>query len=60
MQMRMGPRLAFTVAVPEPLRAAPFPPMLLMSIVENAVKHGIEPKAGGGTIGIEARQQAMP
>ncbi|MFI4953455.1 MAG: sensor histidine kinase [Burkholderiales bacterium] len=57
MQMRMGSRLAFTVTVPEPLRAAPFPPMLLMSIVENAVKHGIEPKAEGGTIRIEARQK---
>ena len=56
MQMRMGPRLAFTVALPESLRAAPFPPMLLMSVVENAVKHGIEPKAGGGTIVIDAQR----
>jgi sensor histidine kinase YesM len=56
MQMRMGARLAFSVALPESLRAAPFPPMLLMSVVENAVKHGIEPKAAGGTIRIEAQQ----
>lgn len=56
MQMRMGSRLAFAVTIPEALRAAPFPPMLLMSIVENAVKHGIEPKADGGAIRIEARQ----
>lgn len=55
-QMRMGSRLAFSVTLPESLRAAPFPPMLLMSVVENAVKHGVEPKAGGGTISIEARQ----
>ncbi|MGH8850822.1 MAG: sensor histidine kinase [Casimicrobiaceae bacterium] len=57
MQMRMGPRLSFAVSLPEALRTAPFPPMLLMSLVENAVKHGIEPKAGGGTIRIEARQE---
>jgi hypothetical protein len=56
MQMRMGSRLAFSVALPESLRAAPFPPMLLMSVVENAVKHGIEPKAEGGSIRIEAQQ----
>jgi sensor histidine kinase YesM len=56
MQMRMGSRLTFSVALPESLRAAPFPPMLLMSVVENAVKHGIEPKADGGTIRIEAQQ----
>lgn len=55
MQMRMGPRLQFSVALPDALRVAPFPPMLLMSIVENAVKHGIEPKASGGTIRIEAQ-----
>ena len=55
MQMRMGSRLRYSVAVPESLRASPLAPMLLMSMVENAVRHGIEPKAGGGTIGIEAR-----
>ncbi len=57
MQMRMGSRLTFSVALPEHLRAVSFPPMLLMSIVENSVKHGIEPKADGGTIRIEAQQQ---
>jgi LytS/YehU family sensor histidine kinase len=33
--------------------------MLLMSVVENAIKHGIEPKAAGGVIRIEARQDAQ-
>jgi signal transduction histidine kinase len=56
MQMRMGPRLAFTIDVPEALKPLAFPPMLLMSLVENAVKHGIEPQAAGGTIRIEARR----
>ena len=52
MQMRMGSRLAFAVDVPAELRTQPLPPMLLMSLVENAVKHGIEPKAEGGNVRI--------
>jgi hypothetical protein len=57
MQMRMGPRLAFVIDVPEPLRSQRFPPMLLMSLVENAIKHGLEPRAEGGTIRVEARRR---
>ena len=56
MQMRMGSRLAFAVDVPAALRAHPFPPMLLMSVVENAIKHGIEPQATGGEVRLEARR----
>jgi hypothetical protein len=56
MQMRMGSRLAFVIDVPADLRARRFPPMLLMSVVENAIKHGLEPRAEGGTIRIEARR----
>jgi signal transduction histidine kinase len=56
MQMRMGARLAFAIDVPAELRAHSFPPMLLMSLVENAIKHGLEPKAEGGTIRLEARR----
>jgi sensor histidine kinase YesM len=55
MQMRMGARLAFVIDVPAPLREHRFAPMLLMSLVENAVKHGLEPRAEGGTIRLEAR-----
>lgn len=58
MQMRMGRRLAFTVDVPDELRSHRLPPMLLMSVVENAVKHGLEPQAEGGTIRLEARRHA--
>jgi LytS/YehU family sensor histidine kinase len=54
MQMRMGPRLAYAIDVPAALRGHPFPPMLLMSVVENAVKHGIEPQAAGGSVRLEA------
>ena len=57
MRMRMGSRLAFVIDVPAELRAHRFPPMLLMSVVENAIKHGLEPQAGGGTIRVEARRR---
>ncbi len=57
MQMRMGPRLGFAIDVPDELRSHRFPPMLLMSVVENAVKHGLEPQAEGGTIRLEARRR---
>jgi sensor histidine kinase YesM len=57
LRMRMGSRLAFEIDVPEALRAHPFPPVLLISIVENAVTHGVEPQADGGTVRIDARQE---
>ena len=54
LQMRMGERLAFTIAVPESLAAMPFPPLMLPSLVENAIKHGLEPQREGGTVEISA------
>jgi len=57
LKMRMGPRLDFSVEVPDSLRTHPFPPVLLISIVENAVTHGLEPLAAGGHVTISARQQ---
>ena len=47
--IRMGPRLALQVDVPGELRRLVFPPMMLQTLVENAIKHGLEPKPGGGT-----------
>ena len=52
--MRMGRRLSFDIERPAELDPHPFPPMMLLSLVENAVKHGIEPKAEGGHILIRA------
>jgi len=57
MQMRMESRLRFTVDVPADLQSHSFPPMLLMSVVENAIKHGIEPHAAGGEVRLEAKQR---
>jgi signal transduction histidine kinase len=56
LRMRMGPRLDFGIDVPDSLRMHPFPPVLLISIVENAVTHGLEPLAAGGHVTIAARQ----
>ena len=52
LQMRMGKRLAFEIDVPPELMEAPFPPLMLPSLVENAIKHGLEPQREGGTVTI--------
>jgi signal transduction histidine kinase len=57
-QIRMGKRLAFSVDVPPPLRDLPFPPMMLMTLVENAIKHGIDPMQQGGEILVGAARDA--
>ena len=54
-RVRMGPRLAFSVDIPDALRKLPVPPMMLLTLVENAVKHGIAKRAQGGAIRIGAR-----
>ena len=55
LKIRMGPRLSVQVDVPEDLRATPLPPMMLQTLVENAIKHGLEPRTAGGTVWIRAR-----
>ena len=52
LKMRMGTRLDFAIDVSDDLLAAPFPPMMLPSLVENAIKHGLEPQREGGRIDI--------
>lgn len=56
LKIRMGQRLSVQVDVPENLRATPLPPMVLQTLVENAIKHGLEPRTGGGTVWIRARR----
>ena len=56
LKIRMGPRLSVQVDVPENLRATDLPPMMLQTLVENAIKHGLEPRTGGGTVWIRARR----
>ena len=54
LKMRMEERLTVDMQIPESLRGAAFPPMMLQSMVENAIKHGLECKAEGGTLKIVA------
>jgi signal transduction histidine kinase len=54
MQARMGERLRFELDVEPALRRAPLPPLLLQPLVENAVKHGLEPQVDGGTVRVSA------
>jgi len=54
MAVRMEQRLEPIVNVPEGLKSAVFPSLMLQTLVENAVKHGLEPKAAGGRLEISA------
>lgn len=54
LRMRMEERLRVNLRVPDGLRSAAFPPMMLQSMVENAIKHGLECKPEGGTLNIVA------
>ena len=56
-QVRMGPRLTFSIDVDAALHPAEFPPMLLVTLVENAIKHGLEP-AGGGHVEVVGQRRA--
>lgn len=56
LKLRMGPRLELQLDVPEDLRTVALPPMMLQTLVENAIKHGLEPKPGGGMVWILARR----
>ena len=55
--IRMGKRLRYTLHLPSELEQEKIPPMLLQPLVENAIKHGLEPKVEGGTISISASKQ---
>ncbi|NBV18257.1 histidine kinase [Janthinobacterium sp.] len=54
LKMRMEERLTVDFQIPDGLRSAAFPPMMLQSMVENAIKHGLEVKPEGGTLRIVA------
>lgn len=54
LKVRMEERLATEIDVPEGLHSAEFPPMMIQTLVENAVKHGLEPKPEGGRLRVKA------
>ena len=55
LKIRMGDRLRSVINVPLALHAIALPPTMIATLVENAIKHGLEPKKEGGTIAINAR-----
>jgi chemotaxis protein histidine kinase CheA len=54
LKVRMEARLSWSIDIPPALGAAGFPPMMLPTLVENAIKHGLEPLTQGGEIRISA------
>jgi cellobiose-specific phosphotransferase system component IIA len=54
LKVRMEDRLQTEINVPDGLLSADFPSMMIQSLVENAIKHGLEPKAEGGTLSVKA------
>jgi hypothetical protein len=56
MQRRMGTRLQVSLELPAELRDLPVPPMLLQPLVENAIKHGLEPHIDGGHLQVRAER----
>lgn len=57
LKIRMGERLRYVFEIAPELVAAPLPPMLLQPLVENAIRHGLEPKVAGGSLRIAARRE---
>ena len=56
MTVRMGPRLHYALDLPADLADQNVPTLLLQPLVENSIKHGLEPKVEGGTITVRARR----
>jgi hypothetical protein len=54
MKIRMGSRLQYRIDVDQAIRGYPFAPLMLQTLVENAIKHGLEPKPSGGMIEVAA------
>ena len=57
MAIRMGPRLVFELDLPPALSATPVPSFILQPLVENAIRHGLEPQVSGGRIEVQARAE---
>lgn len=58
MQIRLGERLRATLELPDALRETLVPAMLLQPLIENAIKHGLEPRKQGGELCVIAKEEA--
>jgi len=56
-KVRMGDRLRYRVEIPDQIKDIPFPPMLIQPLVENSIKHGLEPKIEGGELCIRGENK---
>ncbi|MBS1190156.1 MAG: signal transduction histidine kinase [Rhodocyclaceae bacterium] len=59
MEIRMGPRLSWRIDAPPEVLDSPLPPFLLQPLVENALRHGLEPKPEGGRLTIACARQGQ-
>ena len=57
LRVRMQSRLRYAIDVPAELRGYALPPMLLQPVVENAIRHGLEPKVEGGDVRVAAKRE---
>ena len=57
MKARLGDRLQFSVSLPAALGRVSVPSMILLTLVENAIKHGIEPSLRGGEVAVSAQHE---
>jgi signal transduction histidine kinase len=58
MSVRMGPRVSYRLDLPPELAQVAIAPMLLQPLVENAIRHGLEPQVGAGSIEVAVREAA--
>ncbi len=56
MQVRLGDRLDYSLDLPDDMADLTVPSLLIQPVVENAIRHGIEPKVGGGRVSVKARR----
>jgi signal transduction histidine kinase len=55
--VRMGARLRWEITCPDDLRELTLPPLLLQPLVENSLKHGLEPRPQGGAVSVRAARE---